>query len=563
MCGRAVLVMIGLVPALLLSSCRRPPQPNPVADRYPQDWAVDPTVPGPDLPPLGHSLFDVLVADPVPFPFSRLLDSINERIGPLVEPRRILIPLGRSLQRSAGAPDFFRYPRAVAAYESERSSDRVFVKDRLFLGYHEKAAVIEVISYNFDAGRFEFQLVKGYRDGASPQVFYARRAVCTTCHQNHGPLFPRQLWDETNSNSRVSNLLLAEQKEYYGFPIQQSADVPYSIDLAVHRANEFSACQSVWRACSADLRLQLLKEALRCRLSGNCESPALVSSLGAQWSRMWPRGMRLPNPEIANRNPLAILSREGPADPAAANAFLAERQKVIDTQFEPGVKRQPLDIWPGDAYHVDRLLADVAAFLPLADIERLDNALTRNSGQPVEYRSRCQFNAERPGRVAFRCEPLSPAGFAMSGRVDARGGRASGSITSWGPNGSGAVQDLVVAGGQVAASQGRLAGSINLRRYGLSLSARTADGNRIDRIQFRGNEAILEGTRDFDRLAPAIEGLGKGAALADPVFRHVPLMRELYVALGPPLPKLSDVPAPSRKPVAEFGARASRPDSAH
>ncbi len=324
MVGRAAFLLIGFVSAVALPSCRRTVPTEPAADPYAADWAVDPAVPGPDLPPAGHSLFDTLVADPVPFPFSRLLESINAKVGRRAEPRRVLIPLGRSLQRSAGAPEFFRYPRAVAAYDSERPSDREFVKDRLFLGYQEKAGVIEVISYNEEAGRFEFQLVKDYREGASPRVFYASRIVCTTCHQNHGPLFPRQLWDETNSNSRVSSLLLAEDREYYGFPIQQSADVPYAIDLAVHRANEISACQLVWRTCGVELRLQLLKEMLRCRLTGNCESPALASTLGALWNRTWPRGLRLPNPEIANRNPLAILSREGPADRTGATRLPGE-----------------------------------------------------------------------------------------------------------------------------------------------------------------------------------------------------------------------------------------------
>ena len=292
--GRAVLLLLGLLPALILPGCRRPVERPPTADSRAADWVINPAVPGADLPPAGHSLLDDLVSDPVPFPFARLLQSINAKVGSRVEPRRILIPLGRSLQRSAGAPEFFRYPRAVAAYDSERPSDRVFVKDRLFLGYHEKAAVIEVISYNEEAGRFEFQLVKNYREGASPQVFYARRTVCTTCHQNQGPLFPRQLWDETNSNYRVLSLLLGENREYYGFPIQQSADVPYAIDLAVHRANEISAYQLIWRTCGVELRRRLLIEMLRCRLTGNCESA------GTRF-----RARRPVEPDLATRAPAA------------------------------------------------------------------------------------------------------------------------------------------------------------------------------------------------------------------------------------------------------------------
>ncbi len=35
-----------------------------------------------------------------------------------------LIPLGRSLQRDAGAPDFFRFPRVVAAADGDQQARR-------------------------------------------------------------------------------------------------------------------------------------------------------------------------------------------------------------------------------------------------------------------------------------------------------------------------------------------------------------------------------------------------------------------------------------------------------
>jgi hypothetical protein len=525
MYGRAALLLIGLAAAFVLSSCRRAIQSASVADPYAKDWAVDPGVPGPDLPPVGHSLFDALVPDPVPFPFSRLLESINSKVGPGAEPRRVLIPLGRSLQRSAGGPEFFRYPRAVAVYDSERPQDREFVKDRLFLGYQEKAGVIEVISYNEPAGRFEFQLVENYREGGTPRVSYASRIVCTTCHQNHGPLFPRQLWDETNSNSRVSGLLLAESRDYYGFPIQQSADVPYAIDLAVHRANEVSACQVVWRHCSVELRVRLIKEMLRCRLTGACESPGLALTLGDLWRRTWPRGLRLPNPEIANRNPLAILSREGPSDRLGATVFLASRQKTIEAQFEPAVRRPPLDVWPGDADHVNRVLAVLSSTIGSAEIERLDAYLGSAPAERVEYRSRCDAGA------ALRCNPAAGGGFTLSGRIDFRGGKPFGSIALLGVKESGAVRDLDVEGG-------------TLRRAGGRLHARCGDGNRIDSIRFEGRQAILTCSRDFDRLGAAIDSMAKTGALAAPVCQPASILKELYATLG--------------RPTVEYGERASR-----
>src|SRR5882672_6163472 len=103
-------------------------------------WAVDPRGAGESLPPVGRSLFDFLVRDGgvarVPFPFEALTREIDSRLGcaglsraapkgrsnSAVETscfKRVLIPLGRSLQRSAPAPEFFKYPRVVVAVESE------------------------------------------------------------------------------------------------------------------------------------------------------------------------------------------------------------------------------------------------------------------------------------------------------------------------------------------------------------------------------------------------------------------------------------------------------------
>ena len=100
-----------------------------------------------DLPPVGHSRFDQLVGDkPVPYPFARLLRSINRQMrtdaGGLPPLKVTLIPLGRSLQRDAGAPDFFHFPRVVAAADGDALPGIAPLKDRLFLAYHEKGGVI-------------------------------------------------------------------------------------------------------------------------------------------------------------------------------------------------------------------------------------------------------------------------------------------------------------------------------------------------------------------------------------------------------------------------------------
>ncbi|HWI12660.1 MAG TPA: hypothetical protein VNT02_00320, partial [Burkholderiales bacterium] len=244
-----------------------------------QEWAVDPTVPGENIPGEGRSLFDFLVARSrdgkielaVPFPLEALVARIESELQPplpgVPAMKAVLIPRGRSLQRSAGEPRPYVYPRVVMAVDTEsRLSARdagKLLKDRVYLGYHEKAEILEVISYNEAAGRFEFQVVKDYRAGGIPRVFYANRAVCTACHQNAAPIFARQLWDETNANVVVAARLARERQRFYGISPNRGVDVPYAVDNATDRANLQSAYQLLWRdGCQA---ARDSASAIRCR----------------------------------------------------------------------------------------------------------------------------------------------------------------------------------------------------------------------------------------------------------------------------------------------------------
>jgi hypothetical protein len=76
------------------------------------------------------------------------------------------------------------------------------MRGRLFLGFVENASEIEVLSYNEAAGRFEFQLVQNYCEGCVPRIVYARRAICTTCHQGAAPIFSQRPWNETNGHGK-------------------------------------------------------------------------------------------------------------------------------------------------------------------------------------------------------------------------------------------------------------------------------------------------------------------------------------------------------------------------
>jgi len=334
-------------------------------------WAVDPAMPGPTLPPTGRSLFDFIAADGIPFPFEALVRKIEMRAGckpgGCVTP--VLIPLGRSLQRMAAAPDFFAYPRAVVAMTGEGTGP-MFARDRLYLAYQERMNLIEVISYNEEAARFEFQLVREYGEDTSPNVVYANRNVCIACHQNHSPIFPRPVWDETNANPRIAEKLSQSGKLFYGIPVNRGIDIPSLIDDATDRANFISVTQVVWgEACDQDCRVLAITAALRYRLSGGrfFGLADLQETLVRRFSARWPNGLAIPNPNIPNRDPLSfVINTEAPTSPH------------ITAVFEPLAPRAPLEVWTAaDPLLTRRFVVGLADLVAEKDIHDVNALLAR------------------------------------------------------------------------------------------------------------------------------------------------------------------------------------------
>ena len=345
---------------------------------------------GANLPPAGRSLFDRLMKNEangggwrVPFPFPKLLAKLAARAGCATAEggcyRAVLIPLGRSLQRTAAAPEFFKYPRMVVAFNAapSRATKDFFplLKDRLYLGYQEKADLIEVISYNEEAGRFEFQLVKDYRENAVPRIYYANRAVCVSCHQNHAPIFSRQVWDETNANPEIARRLKIAREDFLGLPTRIGVDVPNAMDDATDRANLYAAYQALWRdGCgehspeARQCRAQALHAALQYRLTGERgfdQAPVAFAArflvpLQRNWQLHWPDGMRIPNNDIPNRDPLQFAE--------------SERLAHVPARFEPLLPRGHKEIWQFETDRY-RLIKGVGEFFSNADIQLLAKKL--------------------------------------------------------------------------------------------------------------------------------------------------------------------------------------------
>ena len=622
-CLPCSLLFMGLIMATVLVSCdretaERGPLSAVQAEQTDQKqssgpaWVVDPADPGPDVPPVGRSLFDYLVTAEngeqmrykVPFPFSALVRRVEQQLGAgdqISHLKRVLIPLNRSLQRNAAEPEYFTYPRAVIGVDSEPSMRAGFsgllLKDRLFLGYQEKANILEVISYNEAAGRFEFQVVQDYGPGKTPKILYANRALCTACHQNQSPIFSRPLWDETNANPKIAARLDRQRAELYGFPLRQGIDVPNAIDDATDRANEFSAYQLLWQeGCehvrspsdSIQCRADVFGFLLQSRLNGS--PPALRRSsryreefaphFAASWKEKWPQGLLIPNPDLLNRNPLdyvqTISSDSGELLIPATGYDNTRERAMIRSIFEPTIAREPLAVWSASRETpeaVDRFVTGLSRFLADVDIERLDTYLFRQatlSGAAVHrYQSRCEADVRERSksveRITFRCwEPEQRRqdhnGFSMEGILYLKAGTVvDGAIDRLVTGEGHALTGLNITSGTMRSKNRRRIGRIEVTQKDPALHARLADGHAIKALTFQfgipgkeqreaGRAADLVGSatmtvlQDYASVHQAIDAMardtlaGKSDVFARKPFRRATAMKALYDQLNmPPL----------------------------
>lgn len=519
-------------------------------------WVVDPAVPGDNLPPAGRSQFDRLFAVErkgkvdyeLPFPFVALLARLDAKLerdaaSPLPPAKRVLIPLGRSLQRTAAAPDYFAFPRVVVAADAPpASSSAPLLKDRLYIGYQEKSAVLEVISYNEAAGRFEFQLVKNYRAGATPQVVYANRTLCFACHQNGAPIFARALWDETNANPQVAALLAASGQHFYGIPPQRGVDVPYAIDSAVKRANGFALTQRLWQEgcggadppalrCRAGLFLAALRHALADGRKGTPDAAfeqVAAVPLRAEAARRWPGGLAVGSPDIPNRNPLQGVGKW--PDTAA----LRVAHSHVPAAFEPLAPRPAQEIWRGDAADaIDRLVGGLSEFVAATDRQRLAVALAASPARTTQQRAPCRFEMAA-SRWSVRCQSAAgERGPQLTATLEMRQRRAlRGQLErlSWPRSGS-------LNGVPLRAAASGPGEHIALLPEGGS-PPRGADGNPLARIAFElaagdpGEGRVLVEWRDeFAAVEQAVDALAAGPDGAV-LFGARPFPREaLFAAL--------------------------------
>ena len=351
-----------------------------------------------DLPPAGtRSLFDHLIAqnDVLPYPFEKLADLIAKQSPDGQRPLTLLIPKGRSLLKAQAD---FAHPRVLLTADFEAPNTLAALglapRGQLFMGFVENAGEIEVISYNEGAGRFEFQLVQDYREGGVPRIVYARRAICTTCHQAGAPIFPQRPWNETNGQPEIAAKIRearGNDAPYLGVPLSNALAVPERFDELAEVGNFLIATQKIWiDACgdSAGCRRQLLKVALR-YLWNPAEFDASTApdaqTLRSLQALHWPAaGVAVGQKSLRNRDPLAEsrglrgwlrgLLPQSPSEPGAkSNEDLAafDRLPKLPAALDPLTPRPPLRVLT--AQDIDGAYG-LASMMTTADFKQLEQA---------------------------------------------------------------------------------------------------------------------------------------------------------------------------------------------
>ncbi|MCB1896251.1 MAG: hypothetical protein H6945_20450 [Zoogloeaceae bacterium] len=484
----------------------------------------------------------------VPFPLPRLLALIDAQLAPggaaFAGRPAVLVPLGRSLQRhAAGDADYFRYPRVVVAVTGEpRDTAAPLLRDRLYLGYHEKAGVLEVISYAPGRGRFEFELVDDYRPGASPRLRAANRSLCLACHQNGAPLFARQTWDETSASPRIAELLAATGRDYYGLDWRRGVDLANAIDDATDRSNLLSVAQRVWQVgCGPGepgmrCRARLWRLALRSRFSGVPVSGTLIAEpalapLRAHADGDWRDGIEIPNPDIPNRLPFAALPPEGLA---GLDADVLRRAADVAAAFDPLTVRAPIARWRLDQPDaLARVVGAIAGFLSPAEIVALRESVLRIAQPAVrEQWLSCRWR-QRAARRDIVC--TGAGGVSLSGRATADRLRIDRFATGAG---------MVSYGNEFVVDDG------GYRSHGAVV--RDTDGAALRRLAVAGSELRAVWVDEFAAIDTAIaEQLGNAGAgpFGDGLLSRERLLAPLLARFG--------LPAPSPKPLLPALAAAS------
>ncbi|PTQ91321.1 hypothetical protein [Agitococcus lubricus] len=396
--GIACLLGLAIITALTLLNTPSTPPISDLAKQTPvkQLSLSSQLIPDTDLPPDGtRSLFDHLMAqnNGLPYPFSQLIQLLKQQHPEGLEPISLLIPHGRSLLKGQ-ADD--AHPRIVVAADFDGHNAPaglgLTTRGQLFLGFVENANEIEVLSYNEKAGRFEFQLVQNYCEGCVPRIVYARRAICTTCHQGGTPIFSQRPWNETNGQQSTAAAIAVARKSqqaYQSVALQQPLAHSERFDQLTDIGNFYQVTQRLWLdGCGADgsqCRRQMLRLALQYadNAGGFDANSTDAQTLKQLQAKHFPKdGIPVPESDLLNRDPIgdkqgikgwlrSLVTRdiqfgEGAKDNEDLSAF--EKLPPLRKELDPLTLRTPKQVLT--AQDIDGVYG-LASFFSQADITTL------------------------------------------------------------------------------------------------------------------------------------------------------------------------------------------------
>lgn len=273
--------------------------------------------------PTGSSLETILVGGTIPTSFPDLMTKITSGSAG-AKSSATLIPDSRSRQKNDVS---FPHPRAVFSANLNPKA-KGGGTGLIFISYAETAGELEVISWNptFDGGKggYEFQLIKNYGPGLTPEITTPPRSNCIGCHQAEGPIFTSAPWRETtgiipNGESiepsgadRPLNKKLLEEHtsgSYAGIPIVPKGVEALILNKDVRQANVFLQARRFCRdACGTDnnCRKNLLLYSLIVSDGASFSIPSkLKSDLDTQTTKNWPAdSYGFPASLILDRDPL-------------------------------------------------------------------------------------------------------------------------------------------------------------------------------------------------------------------------------------------------------------------
>ncbi|MFT5114461.1 MAG: hypothetical protein ACI8P9_003798 [Parasphingorhabdus sp.] len=497
-------------------------------------WVAHPDNPGSNIPAAGISLFDKLFNQnkSLPFPFSSLVNSLSYKTTPHgnTQSLRVLIPIGRSLQREAAAPNYYHSPREVIAINGE--TNQQVLTNRLFIAYQQASQQLEVISFNDEAGRFEFQTIENYNEAGQPIRKYASRGLCMSCHQNGGPIFSVSPWSETNFKVNVARRIAKARPDIYPSMLNAISNDSIAFDHATNYANYLTIAQIIWREACGSLgacRAALLTAIIQKRLSGNLGyDPQRIEfvrdvqrHIANQWTKNWPGGLLFPTANIPDYNPITE-----PVIPIIQNATFL---RPADAHWK----------YPSKVF-LQGIVQQLSGFFTTADIATLDQHLARLAKQNqlassiVKTRCALSLNAhwQQWSKANINCGNSNKLTLNLDLTREPNGG------INW------QLERLSINDNHIAwkinlqsiQSTESKTLSANFNSDQIKLSTRLTSGNLLERIEIQFDPDASQATvtlhskDDFEYIAQAIHSMQystESTALESGYFYSVKTMDEL------------------------------------